>query len=262
MGCNYVRLAHYPHNEHMVRLADEMGIMVWAEIPVYWGIKWENANTYQCAENQMGEIITRDRNRACVILWSIANETPNNSARLAFLTSLADFTKTMDASRLTTAALNTLSEKKNTIIVDDPLGEVIDVIGCNEYLGWYTTHPMQKMDRINWESSFKKPMIMSEFGGGALQGYHGNSKIVWTEEYQERIYKHQTKMFKRIPFLRGTSPWLLMDFRSPRRPLAHKQDYWNRKGLVSDKGIKKKAFFVMRDFYEQVEKKGFPQKLK
>ena len=76
MGCNFVRLAHYPHNENMVRTAERMGLMVWSEIPVYWTIKWEDPGTYKNAENQLTDMITRDKNRANVIIWSVANETP------------------------------------------------------------------------------------------------------------------------------------------------------------------------------------------
>jgi len=90
---------------------------------------------------------------------------------------------------------------------------------------------------------------MSEFGADALQGHHGDELTRWTEDYQASFYEHQIKMLKRISFLRGTSPWILADFRSPRRPLPVIQDYWNRKGLVSDRGIKKKAFYIMQDFY-------------
>src|SRR6185295_6986888 len=82
LGCNFVRLAHYPHNEHIIRIADEMGIMVWSEIPVYWTVLWENPETFANARNQLEENITRDKNRASVILWSVANETPVNDARV------------------------------------------------------------------------------------------------------------------------------------------------------------------------------------
>ena len=63
-------------------------------------------------------------------------------------------------------------------------------------------------------------------------------------------------MLRKVPFLRGTSPWILMDFRSPRRPLAGIQDYWNRKGLISNRGEKKKAFFVMQQWYRELQEKS------
>ena len=68
LGCNFVRLAHYPHNENMVRLAEEMGLMVWSEIPVYWTIHWENPDTYLNAANQLTDMIDRDHNRCAVVI--------------------------------------------------------------------------------------------------------------------------------------------------------------------------------------------------
>ena len=96
---------------------------------------------------------------------------------------------------------------------------------------------------------------MSEFGGSALFGRHGDALTRWSEEYQESMYEHQVAMLKRIPFLRGTTPWILMDFRSPRRQLPRIQDFFNRKGLVSERGEKKRAFFVMQRFYDELAAK-------
>jgi beta-glucuronidase len=93
---------------------------------------------------------------------------------------------------------------------------------------------------------------MSEFGADAAFGHHGDALTRWTEEYQEDLYRHQIAMLKKIPFLRGTSPWILMDFRSPRRPLPGIQDYWNRKGLISNRGEKKKAFYIMQRWYREL----------
>ena len=96
---------------------------------------------------------------------------------------------------------------------------------------------------------------MSEFGGEALYGQHGSpdSNGYWTEERQAQIYKEQIAMFKNIPFLRGTSPWILEDFRSETRLNPIFQQGWNRKGLLSDKGLKKKAWYVMHDYYKGME---------
>lgn len=96
---------------------------------------------------------------------------------------------------------------------------------------------------------YEKPLIISEFGGGALQGLHGNESERWTEEYQEAVYKNNIDMIENIPYLRGTTPWILMDFLSARRPLPNIQDYWNRKGLISDQGIRKKAFYTLQKYY-------------
>ena len=251
LGANFVRLAHYPHNEYMVREADRMGIMVWSEIPVYWTILWENPATLENARNQLSEMIARDKNRAAVVIWSVANETPLSDSRLSFLRNLVAHARSLDPTRLISAAMERRYLDATTQMIDDPLGQYLDVLGCNEYVGWYDGLP-EKADQLQWRTKYQKPLIMSEFGGDALFGNHGDASARWTEEYQEDLYRHQIAMLKRIPFLRGTAPWILMDFRSPRRPLAKIQDYWNRKGLISNKGEKKKAFYVMQGYYTEL----------
>jgi len=254
LGANFVRLAHYPHDERMLRLADRMGILVWSEVPVYWMIDWESPATLANATNQLYEMIHRDRNRASIVLWSVANETPNTPARLWFLRNLIHTAHAEDPTRPVTAALlvNTVTNSDDgtrTKILDDPLGEYLDVLGCNEYIGWYEGPP-EWASRTQWRSKYNKPLIMSEFGGDAKAGLHGAPTERWTEEYQETIYRQQIAMLKQISFLRGLSPWILMDFRSPRRTLPGVQDYYNRKGLISNDGQKKKAFFVLQEYYK------------
>lgn len=254
LGCNYVRLAHYPHSEHMTRVADKLGLMVWAEIPVYWTIQFDNPTVLKKAKQQLAEMITRDRNRASVVLWSVANETPISESRNAFLKNLIDETRRLDNTRLVTTALEVKGWNGDKISIDDPVGAYVDVLGCNEYAGWYSPW-REGLDRVPWESPFHKPLIISEFGGEALYGNHGDKDVAssWSEEHQEQLYKRQVQMLSRIPFLRGTSPWILFDFRSPKRLLPDLQDGWNRKGLLSEQGQKKKAFFVMQDFYTRLQ---------
>ena len=224
LGCNFVRLAHYPHNENMVKEADRLGLMVWSEIPVYWTIQWENTETYNNALQQLSEMIARDRNRASVICWSVSNETPLSKARLEFLKGLIQYARDIDSTRLLTAAMERHYIDASTQMIDDPLGEFVDVLGCNEYIGWYDGLP-QKADTIRWKTIYQKPLIISEFGGSALFGYHADSLTMWSEEYQESLYKHQISMLQKIPFLCGMTPWILMDFRSPRRQLPGIQEF-------------------------------------
>ena len=251
LGCNYVRLAHYPHNEYMIRLADEMGILVWEEIPVYWTIQWENKETYKNAEDQLSSVIKRDKNRASVIIWSMANETPTSEARTIFLTKLATKTREIDTTRLISAALerSDVEGKKNTLTIDDEFANVVDILSFNQYIGWYWGTPELCL-KTKWRFTQNKPVMISEFGAGAKYGYHDDKSVRWTEEYQEDLYKQTLKMIDDIPQLQGFSPWVLIDFRSPRRLLADIQDGWNRKGLISDQGEKKKAFYVLQKYYK------------
>jgi beta-glucuronidase len=260
LGCNFVRLAHYPHNEAILRMADQMGILVWEEVPVYWTIQWENPETLRNAQNQLRELIARDHNRAALIVYSVANETPISEARNQFLHQLIQQAHTSDRSRLVSAALQANESQEGdrlSIRINDPIADELDVMGNNEYIGWYS-HRIADLDRTDWTSTYQKPLIMSEFGGDALFGKHGDADTRWTEEYQATLYQHQVAMLQRIPFLRGTTPWILKDFRSPRRTLPGIEDYFNRKGLVSDRGEKKKAFFVLQKFYRDLQMKNNP----
>ena len=261
LGCNFVRLAHYPHSEAMLRMADQMGVLVWEEVPVYWTIQWENPNTLRNAKNQLNELITRDRNRASLIIYSVANETPISEPRNKFLSQLIQQAHSSDSTRLVSAALQAEESEDGgrfTIRINDPIANELDVMGNNEYIGWYTRR-VADLDVTDWTSKYDKPLIMSEFGADALFGDHGDAQTRWTEEYQESLYVHQVAMLRRISFLRGATPWILKDFRSPRRTLPNIEDYFNRKGLVSEHGEKKKAFFVLQKFYEGSQNSQLPQ---
>ena len=249
---NFVRLAHYPHNETMIRTAEEMGIMVWSEIPVYWFIDWANKDTYANAENQLVENITRDRNRANIIIWSVANETPVVPGRLEFLSGLVDKAHELDPTRLVSAAMEKNYIDKTTLTCNDPLAAKVDLMSFNEYVGWYDGNA-DKCDRVNWSFAIKKPVFISEFGGGALAGRHGDKYQRFTEENQEYLYQKSVGMLSRIEGLAGTTPWILKDFRSPKRFLTGIQDDYNRKGLVSEYGQKKKSFAVMQTWYAQLK---------
>ena len=248
LGCNFVRLAHYPHNEYMVREAERMGILVWSEIPVYWTIAWTNPATFDNARQQLTDMIRRDHNRANVIIWSIANETPHSAERDDFLGRLAQYARTLDDTRLISMAMEVTGASNYVNRLNDNMNQYVDVVSFNQYIGWY--RDVNDAPKMTWEIPYDKPVIVSEFGGGARYGLHGAKNQRWTEEFQENLYRENTAMLDKIDGLAGTTPWILKDFRSPRRVLPGVQDYYNRKGLVSDNGEKKKAFFVLRQWYD------------
>ena len=249
LGCNFVRLAHYPHNEYAVREAERMGILVWSEIPCYWTISWTNPDTYKNAERQLTDMIQRDQNRANVIIWSIANETPHSAERDLFLSRLSKHARSLDSSRLISMAMEVTSASNYKNRLQDNMNEYVDVISFNQYIGWY--RDVNDAPKMEWEIPYDKPVIISEFGGGAKAGLHGPKNQRWTEEFQENLYRENIGMIDKIDGLAGTTPWILKDFRSPRRVLDGIQDYYNRKGLFSDNGEKKKAFYVLQEWYEK-----------
>ncbi|WP_449405654.1 glycoside hydrolase family 2 TIM barrel-domain containing protein [Massilia phosphatilytica] len=168
MNCNYVRLAHYPHNEEMIRLADEMGLMVWAEVPVYWTISWTNPDTYANANAQLTDLVTRDKNRASVIVWSVGNETPVSAPRNTFMGNLAKTARSLDDTRLVAAALE-IHRKGSDITVEDPLADSLDLASFNEYAGWYWASNAEMLN-YRFDVRYNKPVVITEFGASALGG--------------------------------------------------------------------------------------------
>jgi beta-glucuronidase len=253
LGCNFLRLAHYPHQENLVRLADKEGILLWEELPLYWGIQWNNQRVLEKAKKQFEELINRDYNRASSIIWSIANETAVVIDRNKFLSSLADHVRSLDPTRLISAACKKDQERDGhpdaVYTYNDPLMEKLDIISLNEYLGWYGGSPAECQGKT-FKMGLEKPVIVSEFGGGALQGFHGDKTTRWSEEFQAYLYEESIAMFDKIDGLSGMSPWILCDFMSPLRQLHQVQDGWNRKGLISEQGKKKQAFYVLKKYYE------------
>ena len=247
LGCNYLRLTHYPHSREFASLADREGILLWEEIPVYWAIEFKNKSTYQNAENQLKELIYRDRSRASVIIWSVGNENEDSDERLAFMSSLAKTAKEIDNTRLTSAAC-IVNPKK--VKIDDRLASKLDIIGVNEYYGWFD-EDVNKLTLLFENSKVTKPLIISEFGSGALYGFKGEDGLLFSEVNQDIFYKHQIEQIEKIDAIKGLSPWVLYDFRSPRRMNKYQTGY-NRKGLIdSDHKSKKLAFYRLSEFYRR-----------
>ena len=290
LNCNYVRLAHYTHNEHMLRVADEMGLLVWAEIPVYWNLEFANPDVMTKAQSRMQEMISRDQNRASIVFWSLGNETPISDARTQFFRTLNQYVKSLDDTRLTTAALVFGGEEIQEmakmyffptmqgqqfetwdIEIKDPLASIVDVAAINQYFGWYYSGflaaaakldpvlarqtMLDHMTKVKFHIPNNKPFVFSELGAGAKKGIKGNPNglDIFSEAYQALVYRKQIEMIKQQEGLVGITPWILKDFRSPMRLNQGIQDYWNRKGLITDNGERKQAFFVLRDFYEEMK---------
>ena len=252
LGVNMVRLAHYPQNEHTVRMAEEAGIILWEEIPIWQGIDFTDAATSAKAHAMLREMIGRDKNRCAICFWGIANETRPSAARDAFLLSLLKEGKSLDRSRLYTAAFDNVYFEPDTdkFEIHDDFTKHLDAVAVNKYMGWYAAWPKDPAT-IRWDVCTDKPLIISEFGCEAQYGQHGDAHRAssWSEEYQAQLYADNLAMFANIPNLAGISPWILFDFRSPYRFHPTNQEGWNRKGLLSDRGQRKKAWYIIRDFY-------------
>ncbi len=256
LGINMVRLAHYPQNEHIVRLADKMGIILWEEIPLWQGIDFDNPLTRAKAVAMYKEMLLRDRNRCSVCFWGLANETRPSPERDGFLTEVLAAAKSTDDTRLFAIADDLARYNSDTgcFEMNDPFARAVDVVAVNIYLGWYAKWPSAPAE-CKWNVYPDKPLIISEFGGEALFGVRGDADVAssWSEDYQAALYRDNIAMFDGISNLAGVSPWALFDFRSPTR-LHPMQGGWNRKGLLSDRGERKRAWFVMHDYFEKISR--------
>lgn len=256
LGCNMIRLAHYPQNEYIVRMAEKMGFLLWEEIPIWQGIDFKNEATKEKAGKMMTEMVMRDKNRCALTFWGVANETQPSEPRNIFLKYLIEKCKAVDTTRLIIAAFDLVhfNRDRQVFVMNDPFIKELDVIAINKYMGWYHPWPISP-DKATWDVAKGKPLIVSEFGAEALYGKTGDADLVssWSEDYQATLYRDNLEMFKHIPNLRGTSPWILFDFRSPFRFHPTNQEGWNRKGLVSDQGYRKKAWYLMKEYYDSIK---------
>ena len=256
LGCNMIRLSHYPQNEHIIRLADEMGFLLWEEIPLWQGIDFTDEQTYARAEQYLEEMIHRDRNRCSIGFWSLSNETRPGAERDAFLSRLLARGRALDGSRLFTSAFSIVRMDGETgrVSMEDRFADEVDVVGINMYMGWYVPWQMGP-EAFQWDVARGKPLVFSEFGGEALSGRFGHADRAdsWSEDYQAKLYADNLRMIDRIGNLAGVVPWLLYDFRSPFRLHPELQQGWNRKGVLSQWGDKKKAWWVLRDYFRDRE---------
>jgi beta-glucuronidase len=252
LGCNFIRPSHYPQNEHIVRMAERMGIMIWEEIPVWQGIRFTDDIVRKKAEQILEEMVYRDKNRAAVIMWSIQNETTPSPARDEMLIGLVNRTRKLDNTRLVVGAFNNVKYNAATTAFElqDKLTDHLDLIGVNLYLGWYLPFPIAP-EKLQWDVTPDKPVVFSEFGCESQYGQSGDETYAasWSEDFMKKLYIDNLRAFENMKNLRGTVPWLLFDFRSPNRWHNQHQNGWNRKGLVSDKGLRKQAWYVVRDYY-------------
>ena len=249
LGANFVRLAHYPHHGLVAREADRLGLLLWAEVPVYWSIDFSNPATQADADNQLAELVVRDRNRASVICWGLANETPDTDARLAFLTVLADTARRLDPHRpLAAACLFDQADLK----VRDRLADLVEIVGINEYFGWYDSDA-NDLGRLLAVYDRDQPLVISETGCDVKAGKRGGVDELYTEEFGAAYFMRQIEQVGASDAVVGFCPWLLYDFRTERRKGRLHQG-WNLKGLIAaDKLTRKQALDVVRAFYEQLK---------
>jgi beta-galactosidase len=239
MGATAVRLAHYQHDVHSYDLADQKGLVVWAEIPLVNHITVSDG-FYANAQQQLVELIRQNYNHPSICFWSVSNEITLRSGPdpNPLLQILADVTASEDPSRLSTLAAASGP--------DDASTRHTDVAGFNLYYGWYYgsyNDFANQADAIH--GSFPNPLSISEYGAGSSILFHSDAPVPMdhTEEYQNLFHEAHWRAMKARPYLWGKFVWNMFDFASAGRSEGDTPGR-NDKGLVTyDRQTRKDAFF-------------------
>ena len=254
IGANSFRTAHYPYSEEMMRLSDRMGFLVIDEVPavglfanftaaldLVGGGKnllktWEFYQTMENHKLALKELVARDKNHACVVLWSVANE-PDGAGEGAdkYFEPLVKYVKKLDPQKRPTTVVNIMMATPER----DLISPLIDVLCLNRYYGWYLNHGDIEGARVGlrkelkeWQEKYPdKPIIMTEYGADTLPGYHSNWDVPYTEEYQERFHQMSHEVFDELENFVGEHVWNFADFETNSYALIRIQG--NHKGLFT-----------------------------
>jgi beta-glucuronidase len=247
IGANSFRTSHYPYSEEMMNMADKEGFLVIDEIPAV-GLFFGKGNKRRLSlcKQYLRELIARDKNHPSVIMWSIANE-PHSTKPEAkeFFRQLYEHTKKLDPSRLVTL-VSMFGLKEEALAY-------VDVICLNRYYGWYT-EPGQ-LDRASHKLSreldalyqtYKKPILLSEFGAGAIAGVHAHPAELFSEEYQAELIQKYCEVIESKPYMVGEHVWCFADFKTAQ--VAYRVAL-NRKGVFTRTRQPKLAAHILRKIW-------------
>lgn len=263
LGVNMVRLAHYPQADHVYDLCDEMGFLVWDEIPA-WQTSAATLGDEEVLETwakpQLAEMIDAHRAHPSVVFWSVANEIPTETYRAGwYVENTTAFVRAMDPTRLVTYASD--RQRLPLAVLNLERGfPFVDVIAINEYYGWY----YGDVDDVGgvldaWHERYPdKPILVSEFGAEAVYGWSDDSPTPdkYSEDYQIHLLStHLAQIYApgRTDYVAGGIIWVFADFPDPHRigdGHPPEYNYLNTKGLVTRDRIRKRSFDVVREFFE------------
>ncbi len=266
LGGNMVRSTHYTHDHQFFELCDEMGLLVWTEIPA-WQTRADVLGDDQVWEAygapQLREMVEQYRRHTSVIIWSVGNEFASDQpGAVQYVKRGCDLVRKLDPTRLVTFASSWHDRDKSFAAVD--------FIAMNEYFGWYYGNiqdlgPM--LDRVHqrWPG---KPIVVSEFGAGSLRGWTNPSPPDagqdHTEDFQVKLLEsHFEQMFapSRRAFVSGAIVWVYADFPNPSAWRARNHPplgtYTNLKGIVTEDREKKRAYFTVQKWFKAIKNSEF-----
>ncbi len=255
IGANSFRTSHYPYADEIMDLADQLGVVVIDEAPAVGLNMWDRNQTVFVPDrigdtllethiHQLQELVQRDKNHPCVVMWSVANEAATyESGARPYFARVAEAMRQLDATRPTAIVEYTLPDESN-------VADLFDVLCVNRYLGWYTDsgdiqviETQLEDDLRRWHERFGKPILITEYGADTVAGFHQDPPVLFTEEFQWEFLSRYHRVFDRLDFVIGEHVWNFADFatkQSPTRVLG------NRKGIFTRQRQPKAAAYLLR----------------
>lgn len=251
LGANTIRLAHYQHNQYFYDACDEMGFVVWAEIP-FISVMNKDPEAHQNCISQMKELIIQNYNHPSICFWGISNEILIGGISEQLVENhkeLNELVKELDPTRLTTIAHVSMTP------IESPLHHITDVISYNHYFGWYGG----KMEENGpWMDNFHKVhpdlcLGLSEYGCEGIVTYHGPNPACkdYSEEYQALYHEHMAKMLEERPWIWSSHVWNMFDFGCAARDEGGVAGR-NNKGLITiDRKTKKDSYYIYKAYWNK-----------
>ena len=272
MGANSLRTSHYPYSEEMMQLCDREGIVVIDETPAVGLMEnfstdvsslddakanrtWQVMETQEHHANVLRELVARDKNYACVVMWSIANEAATYQwGAYEYFEPLFTLTRTLDTQKRPCTQANIISYDP---VNNDPCIPLSDVICINRYYGWYIDcGDLEKSRRkltnelAQWEEQYPdKPIMMTEYGAETIAGFHSNVNEPFSEEYQTAYYALYSEVFDQFENFIGEQVWNFADFQTR---YDTNRVMGNRKGLFTRNRDPKQAVGYLAERWKKI----------
>lgn len=256
MGCNIIRGSHYPNPEILLDYFDQTGMLFWEEIPM-WGFGKDALSDPLTMERGLmmhDEMIKRDYHHPSIVMWGLHNEIETSSPEAYTLSkSFADFIRSKDKTRLVTFAT---ARPDNDICLD-----LADVISVNMYPGWYGGHDciaeceatMKKLcDNMERTGVSSKPVMITEFGAGAIFGQSTFTFAKWTEQYQAQVISELIPKFFNEYNVSGTFVWQFCDIYSSFEKELERPRSFNNKGVLDEYRRPKLGYYALKSIYKTI----------
>jgi beta-glucuronidase len=276
IGANSFRTAHYPYSEEIMRLADKEGIVVIDEVPAvglhlnfmatFFGLgkhrdTWKEINTFEHHKEVLRELIERDKNHPCVVMWSIANEAATEEeGAYEYFKPLCDMVKELDPQKRPATIVTEVSSSPEKCKISD----LIDVLAINRYYGWYieggkleSAKKKLRKELVEWGKRCpNKPIMFTEYGADTVAGLHEATPVMFTEEYQVDFYNANHEVIDEFPNFIGEHPWNFADFATGQGTMRVQG---NKKGIFTRDRKPKLAAHTLRKRWMSIPDFGYKE---